>query len=212
MNTTPFKQLASFLCLSASLVAVSAQAATRPSSIILFDSTNTEATFSAKVSSWRDPAFGDMGWTHSSAWGTVHAKRNQTVTIKVVSADAGLHPGVTVWLRGKDDTAPNKYVVDHFYPQNANFTEFGASDETTGKSIGNIIMRHIAHGYDADENSANVSEMNPITDGVAGQLELSFKATASRYYQFVVGGFNPSEGVDASVKHDFNVTVTVSDQ
>jgi len=204
------KYAARFITLvAAGLLATSAsQAATIPSSIFEFTSAVTDDVFSVKSKGWRDPAFGDMGWTHSSDWGTVVAKKGQTVTIKMVAADAGIHPGVTVWYRGEDDTAPDNYVVDHFYPQNANFTKFGATDDTTGAAVGNIIMRHIAHGYDLDGNTKKVRVMNPIKDDVPGQLELSFKATRKGTYMFVVGGFNPDEGIDTSLKYNVNVTVT----
>ncbi|MDO9104104.1 MAG: copper(I)-binding protein CorA [Methylovulum sp.] len=206
------KQVARFISLVAAglLVATASQAATIPSSTFDFTPEVTDDVFSVRSKGWRDPAFGDMGWTHSSDWGTVNAKRGELVTIKMVAADAGIHPGITVWFRGADDTAPDNYVVDHFYPQNANFTKFGATNETTGEALGNIIMRHIAHAYDRDGNTKRVTIMHPKTDGVAGQLELTFKAPRTGHYMFVVGGFNPDAGVDSSLKYNVNVNVTVT--
>ncbi|MFI3158073.1 MAG: copper(I)-binding protein CorA [Methylococcaceae bacterium] len=206
------KYVARFIPLvAAGLLAVSAsQAATIPGSITEFTGTVTDDVFSVKSKGWRDPAFGDMGWTHSSDWGTIHAKKGQTVTINSVAADAGIHPGITVWYRGKDDTAQDNYVVDHFYPQNANFTKFGATDETSGAALGNIIMRYVTHGYDADGNTLKVKRMNPVKDDVSGQFELSFKAPYAGNYIFVVGGFNPDAGVDTSLKYNINVTATVT--
>ncbi len=206
------KYLACFVPLvAAGLLAASAsQAATIPSSIFEFTATATDDVFSVKSKGWRDPAFGDMGWTHSSDWGTITAKKGQTITINAVAADVGIHPGMTVWYRGADDTAPDNYVVDHFYPQNANFTKFGATDETSGTTLGNIIMRDVAHGYDMDGNSQKVKRMNPVQDNVPGQLKLSFKAPASGTYLFVIGGFNPDAGVDTSLKYDINVTATAA--
>lgn len=192
------------------LVAATSHAATQPSSIAKFTPTATDQVLKVKSSSWRDPAFGDMGWTHSSDWGTVWATKGQTITIKAVSVDAGLHPGITVWFRGKEDTAPNTYVVDHFYPQNANFAKFGVTDEGTGAALGNIIMRVVAYGYDQDGNSKKPRMLNGITDNVPGQLELSFKAARTGVHQFVIGGYNPDAGVDTSVKHDINVSVIVT--
>lgn len=192
------------------LAASASQAATIPASITKFTSTVTDDVFSVKSKGWRDPAFGDMGWTHSSDWGTLGAKKGQTVTIKLVAADAGIHPGMTVWFRGKDDTAADKYVVDHFYPQNANFVKFGVTDETTGADLGNIVMRHVVHGYDRDGNTKGVKSMNPQIDNVPGQVELSFTAPRSGRYMFVVGGFNPDAGVDAALKYNINVTATVT--
>ena len=204
--------IARFISLLAAglLAAPASQAATIPSSIFDFASGVTDDVFSVRSKGWRDPAFGDMGWTHSSDWGTVTAQRGQTVTIKMLAADAGIHPGITVWYRGEDDTAPDNYVVDHFYPQNANFTKFGATNETTGEKLGNIVMRHIAHGYDLDGNTKRVRIMNPIKDDVPGQLELSFKVRRTGTYMFVVGGFNPDASVDTAVSYNVNVNVTVT--
>lgn len=200
--------IARFISLVAAglLVASATQAATIPASITKFTAKVTDDVFSIKSKSWRDPAFGDMGWTHSSDWGTIYVKKGQKVTINAIAADVGIHPGVTVWYRGKDDTALDNYVVDHFYPQNANFTKFGATDETSGATLGNIIMRHIAHGYDVDDNAEKVKSMNPIKDDVPGQLKLIFKAPATGRYLFVVGGFNPDAAIDTSLKYNVDVT------
>ncbi|MGR8932806.1 MAG: copper(I)-binding protein CorA [Gammaproteobacteria bacterium] len=190
-------------------VASSAAAATKPSHVGIF-TTEPNQVLSVRPKSWRDPAFGDMGWTHSSDWGRVWVKKGQTVTITAVSSDAGVHPGITVWHRGKDDTAPNDWVVDHFYPQNANFAEFGAKDEATGKTIGDIVMKIVEYGYDQDGNTKHPKNMHGIKDGVPGQLVLSFKAERGGAYMFVVGGFNPDVGVDTTLKYDINTNVTVT--
>jgi len=186
-----------------------ATASTIPSSIAKFSPETPDHVLHAKRSSWRDPAFGDMGWTHSSDWGRFAVKRGQTVTITAISSVVGLHPGITVWYRGKDDTAPNNYVVDHFYPQNANFAEFGAKDETSGEPIGNIVMKVVAFGYDQDNNNKTPKGMNGITDNIPGQVELTFKAPSTGHYIFVVGGFNPDASVDPALKHDINTNVSV---
>ncbi|MGZ8227567.1 MAG: copper(I)-binding protein CorA [Methylococcaceae bacterium] len=205
------KYLARFFFLVAGglLAASATQAATMPASITQFTALVTNDIFSVKSKGWRDPAFGDMGWTHSSDWGAFGALKGQTVTIKLVATNAGVHPGMTVWFRGKDDTAKDKYVVDHFYPQNANFTEFGATDETSGAELGNIVMRHVVHGYDADGNTLTITGMNPKKDNVPGQLKMSFKAPYSGRYIFVVGGFNPDAGVNSASSHNINVTAKV---
>lgn len=191
------------------LVASTAQAATIPSKITRFTPEKPEKVLSVRGKGWRDPAFGDMGWTHSSAWGAFSAPKGATVTIKLVVADKGIHPGITVWYRGKDDTAPNKYVVDHFYPQSASFVKFNATDDTSGEKIGNIVMRHVYHAYDKDGNRARVSDLHPKRDGEPGQLEVSFQVPFRGAYQFVVGGFNPNDGVDNDL-HDVDTTVTVT--
>lgn len=206
------KQIVRFMSLIACglLIASASHAATIPSSIFTFSADVTSDVFNVRSTGWRDPAFGDMGWTHFSDWGTFSATKGQTVTIKMTAADAGLHPGITVWHRGKDDTAADTYVVDHFYAQNANQFQKGVTDETTGAALGDIVMRHIVHGYDADGNSKKIRVMKPVTDGVPGQLEISFKAPRSGVYMFVVGGFNPDAGVDNSLKYNFDVNVTVT--
>lgn len=199
------------LAIAGVLTSGTATAATQPGHIAKFNATTmTDAVLSVRPKSWRDPAFGDMGWTHHSDWGTVWVKAGQTVTITATSANAGVHPGITVWRRGADDTAPNTYVVDHFYPQNANTVEFGAVDETTGQALGNIIMKVVKFGYDKDGNSKGVLSMNPIKDGVPGKLVLTFTSTKGGAHMFVVGGFNPDAGVDSSVKYDINTNVTVT--
>jgi len=205
-------KLASFTLLATAgfLAASACFAATQPSEITKFTLRKTTDVFTVKSKAWSDPAFGDMGWTHSSDWGSFLARKGQTVTIKLVSESVGIHPGATVWFRGADDTSIDSYVVDHFYPQYANFAKFGATDETTGESLGNIVMRHKAHGYDLDGNSRSVRRLNGIKDDVPGQLVLTFTAPNSGHYQFVVGGFNPDVGVDTTQKYNINVKVTVT--
>ncbi|TAN67665.1 MAG: hypothetical protein EPN17_10800 [Methylobacter sp.] len=197
--------------IAASLITVSASyAATIPMSITAFDASTTDAVFVVKSKGWRDPAFGNMGWTHSSAWGTFKAKKGQLVSIKMVAADAGIHPGSTVWYRGADDTAADNYVVDHFYPQNANFAKFGAVDETDGTSLGNIVMTHVLHGYDQDGNSLKVKSMGGKVDQVSGQLLLKFKAPYTGDYMFVTSGFNPDANIDTTLKLPYNIDVNVT--
>ena len=211
---TKTQQIVRFMTLVASglLMASASHAATQPASIFTFTQDAADDVFTTKSTSWRDPAFGDMGWTHSSDWGAVEAQKGQIVTIKMdATATPGLHPGITVWYRGADDTAADTYVVDHFYPQNANQYKKGVTDETTGEALGDIVMRHVTHGYDADGNTETVRRMRPVSDGVSGLLEVSFRAKKTGHYLFVVGGFNPDAGVDASVKHNVNINVTVAD-
>lgn len=208
---TNSKYIAHFISLVAAglLVASASQAATQPASITNFTASVTDDIFSVKSKGWRDPAFGNKGWTHSSDWGTVRAKQGQTVTITMQTNAIGIHPGITVWHRGVNDTAPDGWVVDHFYPQDANFVKLGAVDGG-GLPLGDIVMRHVVHAYDKDGNAENVSGMNPERDGIPGQLEMSFTAPRNGLYMFVVGGFNPDAGVDTTLKYDINVNVTVS--
>lgn len=187
------------------VLSVAANAATKPSRIVNF-STGGSSTFSVKSTSWRDAAFGNMGWTHNSDWGAFTASAGQTKTITLVSRVAGFHPGVTVWSRGTDDTAPDNYVVDHFYPQGGNTVEFGARDETTNKVIGNISMQIASFGYDQDGHTMKPG-LNGLTDKVSGQMTLTFRAPKAGSYIFVVGGFNPSAAVSKTAKHTVAVTV-----
>jgi hypothetical protein len=191
--------------------ASSANAVTKPSTIAAFTAEQPTQTLTTKVTSWRDPAFGDMGWTHSSGWGSFQAKKGQTVTIKAVAPNADLHPGITVWYRGPKDTAPDNYVADHFYPQNANLFVMGAKDESTGEAVGNIIMTVVKYGYDRDGNKKNVPGLGGKKDGVAGELELKFKVTKGGTYLFVLGGFNPGPGLVGSAERlGVETTVTVT--
>jgi hypothetical protein len=202
--------IAHFITLmTAGLLASSASfAATVPSSLFEFTPAATTDVFAVKVKGWRDPAFGDMGWTHSSDWGTVSALQGQTINIKLIAQDLGLHPGITVWYRGTDDTAPDNYVVDHFYPQNANFTKFGATDDA-GVALGSIVMRHVIHNYDAD-GIKKIPNMGAKLDAVSGQLTLKFKAAQAGTYIFVVGGITPDATLSTSAKYNVDVSVNVT--
>jgi len=183
-------------------------AVTSPSSVFKFNCKKTDDIFTIKATSWRDPAFGYAGWTHNSDWGSFRAVKGQVIKIKVAAAAAGIHPGITVWSRGKDDTADDKYVVDHFYLQNQDFFDIGVTDET-GAQLGNIIMRHVAHGYDLDGNSIRLKAMNPIRDRVPGQVTLQFTAPQTNQYMFAVGGFNPDASVDKTLNYDLDVNVAI---
>jgi hypothetical protein len=191
------------------LVATSGNATTIPTKIVNFTASKPIKTLQTKATSWRDPAFGDMGWTHNSAWGKFKAKEGQTVTITAESSEPKLHPGISVWFRGADDTAPDKYVADHFYPQNANQVVFGAKDEITGEAVGNIVMKIAAFAYDKDDN-VDVP-LRGKKDGVSGRLKLVFKAKQTGNYLFVLGGFNPGIGVDPDALTDVTTEVTVTD-
>lgn len=189
--------------------ASAANAATTPATVADYSAENPIQTLQTKSTSWRDPAFGDMGWTHNSGWGKFQASKGQTVTISAMSSVPGLHPGMTVWFRGKKDTAPDNYVADHSYPQNANQFVLGATDETTGQEVGNIVMKVVKYGYDQDGNSLK-TELNGIEDGVSGQLQLTFKAAQTGTYMFVLGGINPDTGVDTASKMDVDTEVTMT--
>jgi hypothetical protein len=161
-----------------------------------------------KSTSWNDPAFGNMGWTHNSGWGKVWAKAGQIVTIKAVASNPNLHPAISVWYRGIKDTAPDKYVHDHFYVQNANQFELGATDEANGALLGNIVMNIVRFGFDKDLNKLTFLGSG-IKDGVSGQLILKFTAKTTGTYMFVVGGFTaPHASVDSALSYTVQTTVT----
>lgn len=207
------------LAAALSLAAISATAATKPSSVFAFDNVNNNSIFSVTAKGWSDPAFGDAGWTHSGGWGKVTVKKGQTVTITAIADNKSIHPGATVWYRGTDDTADDAYVNDHFYQQNANIFKSKATDDTAplgadGKpvSIGNIVMKYVAHGFDLDNNKVvdenGALDLEKITtlkgkkDGVPGKFTLSFKARFDGTYMFVVGAFNPNTGYVAATGAD----------
>lgn len=199
----------SVIAIASLMASSSLYAATIPSNITAFDASNTKATLTTKSKSWSDPAFGDMGWTHSSDWGSFSATQGQTVTINMISQTPGIHPGSTVWYRGADDTAADNYVVDHFYPQIANFAKFGATDESSGANLGNIIMKHVTHGYDQDGNTVASKVLSGKSDKKSGRLSLTFKAPYTGSYMFVVGGFNPDASIDTTLKYNVDVKVSV---
>lgn len=201
MNRTVLAAVLGFATIS-----VNAATDTKPTE---FTSTVKSAVFSVTAKGWSDPAFGDAGWTHSSQWGLVSAKKGQTVTITSVADNKAVHPGATVWYRGATDTAPDNFAVDHFYQQNANVFKNGVADESVtvpagekAVSIGNIVMKYVTHGFDLDNNtvldesgaadSARIVLLKGKKDGVAGKLTLSFKAPYDGVYNFVVAGFNPN--------------------
>jgi hypothetical protein len=190
-----------------------AGAATKPASIATL-SKKAPVTLNVKSKGWSDPAFGNAGWTHFSGWGQFTAKKGQRVEITVESSDVNVHPGITVWFRGANDTAPDSYVPDHFYQQASDFIALRAKDETTSEVLGNIVMKHVANGYDKDDNpfdSAGLigEEAKGLRDGVPGKLKLTFRAKKTGKYQFVTGGVNPSP-VDIVSDMNTNIPVTVT--
>lgn len=208
-NKSPTRRAMSFV-IAGLFVAGTAHATTSPSKIVRFTAAKPTSVLQTKSTSWRDPAFGDMGWTHNSSWGRFTATKGQTVTISAVSSNPKIHPGLSVWSRGKADTAPNQYVADHFYAQNANQFVLGAKDEETGEVVGNIVMKIAAYGYDQDGNKATVPTLNGQKDGVPGQLDLAFIVKQTGTYMFVLGGFNPNKGVDPAALNDVETTVSIT--
>lgn len=203
------KFLSRALLVAGLIVGANAQAATYPSTIVPFDAANSQQDFSIRYKSWSDPAFGDLGWTHTSNWGSFDALEGQKVTIFIQAATVGIHPGSTVWFRGADDTAPNNYVPDHVYAENVTLFKYGATDEATGEAVGDIIMKHVIHGYDQDNNPVRKRGLRGIKDRRNGRLVLTFIAPHSGHYMFVVGGISPDPTVDPSVGHKVKVKVDI---
>jgi hypothetical protein len=181
------------------------------SGLFNFDET-TSQTMTVRMTSWNDPNFGEMGWTHHSGWGkftTVNA--GDVVTIKAVSTSTTrFKPAITVWYRGADDTAPDEFVPDHFYVQNANMYVKGAKNEVDGATLGDISMKVVAFGFDKDSNKRSFLGRGK-RDGVPGQLSLTFVAKRAGTYMFVVGGFSPAHSsLDAATRYPVETTVTIA--
>jgi hypothetical protein len=206
-----FNQMKSqlLIAIASLMVASTSYAASKPSSVTAFTPESDSAVFSVRAKGWADPAFGTMGWTHSCKWGSFHAEKGQLVKIVMKAEEKGLHPGATVWYRGEADTAPDVYVVDTFYPQNANLVKYGITDNDTGANLGDVVMINAAYGYDLDANSVKDATLRGKKDGVNGKLVLTFRATERGEYMFTVGGFNPDPNIDSTVGHNVSVQVTV---
>ena len=191
-----------------------AHATTSPSKIIAFTQTdgttvNVKNTMSTRAKGWSDPAFGDLGWVHSSAWGTYTATAGQVVTMTFVSNEIGMHPASTIYYRGDKDTAADNYIPDVALTQNATMAKWGASDDATGAPLGDIVMQYVTHAYDADNNTSRSTVFKGKKDKKSGKLVISFKAPYTGNYMFVVSGYNPAPTVDTSVAHPVDVTVDV---
>ncbi len=199
--------LNALLLIIAGVISSSAYSATTPNPIVTFDAATTDAVFNVTSKGWSDPAFGNAGWTHSSKWGSFHAEQGQIVSINIRATNVGIHPAATVWYRGASDTAADNYVPDHFYIQNADFFKWGATNESTGEKLGNIVMEHIVHGYDLDNNTAAIKKLNGKLDKIAGRLVLNVRIPYTGDYMFVVGAFNPDSTVDTTKKYDLKVRV-----
>lgn len=210
MKMNAISSLLSVVALS--LISISAsQATSAPSTPFYFDQNATTDNFNVRAKGWSDPAFGDLGWVHSSDWGFVTAKAGQIVTITMKSDEVGMHPAATVYYRGAKDTAEDKYVPDVALTQNASMAKWGAVDDATGAALGDIVMQYITHGYDADHNTSTTTVFKGKKDGVSGRLVLKFKAPYNGVYMFVGGGYNPAPTIDASAAHILSVTVGVAD-
>jgi hypothetical protein len=197
------------------LFASTANAITQPATVGDFIATPSQ-TLQTKATSWSDPAFGDAGWTHNSSWGKFTATAGQVVSIKAVSANPTIHPGISVWYRSDKDTIADTYVADHFYPQNANLFVKGAKDETTSEALGDLVMKIVKFGFDKDKNKGKLDATPGAAkrDGVAGQLVLTFTAKQTGTYMFVLGGFNPGPKVlttdELALKYDVVTSVTIT--
>jgi hypothetical protein len=194
-----------------SLLSVSAgHATTQASSVFHFTPSANTDVFNVRASGWSDPKFGDLGWVHSSDWGTFNANKGQMVTITMVAETVGFHPGCTVYFRGANDTADDSYIPDVALTQTATMAKWGASNDDTGEPLGDIVMQYITHGYDGDKVPNTVSSIfKRIKDGKSGRLVLKFKAPYTGLYEFVTSGIKPAPFVNNKVGHKVKVTVNV---
>lgn len=192
-----------------------AYAVTIPNSIGDFDTTPSQV-LQATAKGWSDPAFGGTGWTHRSAWGSFHAQKGQIITIKAVAPTPDFHPGVSVWFRPAQDTAPDNYVGDHFYAQNAPVIVLGATDPSTNAPIGDIFLVNPKYAFDGDGKPAGWGSDylkgvgHKLKDGVAGQLVMKYTAPRTGAYIFVLGGVNPGPSITAfTTKYDIQTDVMI---
>lgn len=194
-----------------SLLSVSvSHATTEASSVFHFTPSKNTDMFSVRASGWSDPKFGDLGWVHSSDWGTFYAAKGQHVAITMVAQGKGIYPGSTVYFRGVNDTAGDQYIPDVALTQTATMAKWGASNDDTGEPLGDIVMQYVTHGYDGDKVPASVpSHFKRIKDGKPGTLVLRFKAPYTGLYEFVSGGIKPAPFVNSKVAHLVKVTVRV---
>jgi Copper(I)-binding protein CorA len=193
-----------------SLMAVSAShATTQASTVFHFTAAKSTDIFDVRASGWSDPKFGDLGWVHSSDWGTFHANKGQVVTITMTSAEAGFHPGSTVYFRGANDTADDSYIPDVALTQTATMAKWGASNDDTGEPLGDIVMQYITHGYDGDKTAGSSPTFKKIMDGVSGKLVLTFKAPDTGLYEFVAGGYKPAPTINKKIAHKVKVNVKI---
>lgn len=214
-----FTGLSLVALVAASMTFSEAQAITSPATVTDFTTDGVEQTLIVHASGWSDPAFGDMGWTHRSAWAKFTAQKDQTVVIKAMSDNTDVHPGISVWYRSEKDTIDDKYVYDHFYAQMANQFKSKAVDEATQAPLGNLVMKNVAYGYDMDGNK-RLPRLHGARDGVAGEYTLKFRAPQTGTYMFVLGGVNPGKSLftdgtlttltDTAAKLPVDVSVTVS--
>lgn len=220
IQAQPRKSLALLMAMAVIFPTVG-DAATKLSNPKTFKNGNVQG-FNVTSRGWSDLNFVGQGWTHNSQFGQVKLRKRQTLSIKVISSDQSLHPGLTLWYRPGTASGNLKkglaYVPTHNYPQTADWDQKNARDEETQKRVGNIIMKYMANGYDADGNDPNIDVQqqvgNPkvvsVKDGIPGTVELRFQASKAGIYQFAVGGINPYPVVLANKKFPVTVQVSIS--
>lgn len=193
MQHTSILKLLCAAGLLGSLISNTVEAATYPVKYEYFCGGGKSINLEVKLKSWYDPTppANTQAWTHTGAWGVFVANEGDNILITAKASDPRLHPGISVFRIGANNTAQFKYVPDHLFTQNKDWINVGAIDDTTNKPVGDIRMRIEKFGYDADNNDASLTELNPITDGEEGTLKLEFKVSKSGLYKFYVGGINP---------------------
>jgi Copper(I)-binding protein CorA len=216
------KMIKAMILTALSFTLSAADAATKLSNIVAFTPGSPKSDFKIKSTSWRDSNYGNLGVVSGSNWGAFSVSKGRIVKI-TASTVKGMHPGITVWYRGESDTAPekdtapNNYVADKQYPQNATISADHAKYGT--KDIGNIFMEFVAQGYDNDGMDNYGTDVNgkKITrppagitgfkDDKNGVVTLRFQAPKDGNYQFVVGGFNPATNIVKNKSYSTTVSI-----
>lgn len=231
MKTSKFLILSGVI--AGMMAAGSASATTAPGATKVFDlagGTAISLGSGVKPRGWYDErkenpvgtanaAYGKL-WTHNSKWGYFNAESGKTYTITVVSSDANLHPGVSVWYRTHlRDTAGvyrgNVFVKDHLLSQTSTMSESSPVDSTSSDPVNDKVSPYSqviqTWGYDQDgaENKA-IPSRHPIKDGVEGTLSITFTASNTGTYLLVVGGINPNAAIPSATA-DYPVTVQVQE-
>lgn len=211
------KTVAVILSVAGALSAAPTRAATSiEGNNVEFTPDSAQQTLQARANSWYNLTMGYQGWAHHSAWGYMKLKKGKPVTIRLTAQQAGFHPAVTVWHKPVKKKLLD-FLDHHFYSQFDDVYNPNVildDDPSNPIRLGKLKMVFVANAFDRD-GMADVlpaeydqSMLNRALDGETGVVSLSFTPDASGYYQFVVGGINPDDGVPIDVNYDIDVAVS----
>lgn len=137
-------------------------------------------------------------WTHNAKWGYFNAVSGSTYTITVVSSNADVHPGLSLYFRSNlfDNTGATTgliYVKDHlFNPTQVSIGEKTPVDPSDNDGVSPYNMLLHSWGYDQDGvGNLSRARFHPIRDGVEGTLKITFTAAKTGTYMVAIGGINP---------------------